>query len=73
MDNNTHTENGIIGGIISICSTVFAWISVANLQTFMAVMASFVAVITGVFAIVHYYYSIKEKKQLINKNNSHGK
>lgn len=66
--DNTHSENGAIGGVISFCSTIFAWLNLVNWQPVMATIASFVAVVTGVFASVHYYYSIKEKKQLINKN-----
>lgn len=57
--------NPLMSTVLSIFSTVWAFISIANFQTFMAIVASCVAIVSGFFAIRYYWYATKEKKQTL--------
>lgn len=65
---NQHTSP-LMSTVLSILSTVWAFISIANLQTVMAIVASCVAMVSGFFAIRYYWYATKEKKQSIKSLN----
>ena len=52
-----------ISTMVSIGSSVFAWISLQNAKDMTALAASGMAGIAAYFSIRYYYYATKEKKQ----------
>lgn len=62
MEHSPNHYQGILGTIVSISSTLMAWISLQNAQTLAALFASCIAAISGVLAARYYWYAAKEKK-----------
>jgi uncharacterized membrane protein len=66
-----HHGNHLLAAInmaISFASGFFALINMSTVQSIAGIVASCIAVISGVFAARYYYYAAKEKKQnLISK------
>lgn len=62
MEHNNNPFAATISLGISIFSSIFAFISLANLQSFMAITGSLVAMISGGFAIRYYWYATKKVK-----------
>ncbi len=61
-----HDVKGILATCVSGLSTTLAWISIADTQALLGVFASLIAIISGIYAIRHFHYSIKEKKLRID-------
>jgi thiamine monophosphate synthase len=51
--------------IITFFSSIFAMISLANMQAMATMAASGIAIVSGVFAARYYYYAAKEKKEVL--------
>lgn len=66
-----HFGNGIAGTLLSVISSMLAWISLQNFQTFMAIAASTVAVVSGCLAGYNWWLTIKEKRLKINNHKNH--
>lgn len=61
MDGQHHSD-GLVSTLICVFSTVFAWVSIKDVQTIAAIVASLVAVVSGGFAIRYYYHATKKLK-----------
>lgn len=61
MDGQHHSD-GLVSTTICMVSTIFAWVSIKDVQTIAAIIASLVAVVSGGFAIRYYYHATKKLK-----------
>ena len=59
--NNSDNAAGPFSAMLSICSSILAWVSFRDVQTFFSIGASSVAIISGVFAIRYYRKQFKNK------------
>lgn len=57
MENN---GTGLLSVIVSMLSATFAWITAKDVQVYVSITAGLVAIVSGVFAIRHYYLSTKK-------------
>ena len=64
--NNT-SPYAPINLLISILSTIMAFITLHDAQTLLALVSAFIAILSGFFAARYYYYGSREKKLLIKK------
>jgi len=62
--DNTIPEASLI---LTIFSTIVAIVSIKDVQIILGIVASMVAIISGIFAIRYYYLSSKEKSQILKK------
>lgn len=63
--NHMHSLKALGSAIISSLSAIFAWISLKDAQVIVAIIASGIAAISGLFALRYYWYATKEKKERI--------
>jgi len=61
MDGQHHSD-GLVSTTICMVSTIFAWMSINDVQTIAAIISSLVAVVSGGFAIRYYYHATKKLK-----------
>jgi uncharacterized membrane protein len=67
--NEIHTiMKGTGNTLVSITSSAIAWISLRDAQMIVALVASCIAIVSGVLAALYWYYSILEKRQLLKKS-----
>ena len=59
-----------VSTLVSIASSTYAWISIAQAKDIAALFASIIAAVATYFSIRYYYYATKEKKQSIKLNKS---
>ena len=60
----------VINMIVSFGTGFFALINMSTVQSIAGIVASCIAVVSGIFAARYYWYAAKEKKQNILKNKS---
>jgi hypothetical protein len=63
MEHTPHDFSYPISAALSLLSVVIAWISLRDAQIVIAIIASVVAIVSGLFAVRYYYYATKEKKK----------
>lgn len=65
MENPQHSDPYLaaVSTVISMVSAFFALISIKDAQAIAGLVASAVAIVSGVFAIRYYYHSTKKLKQ----------
>ena len=61
MDGQHHSD-GLVSTTICMVSTIFAWISIKDVQTISAFIASLIAIVSGVMGIRYYYHATKKLK-----------
>jgi len=61
MDGQHHSD-GLVSTTICMVSTIFAWISIKDVQTIAAFIASLIAIVSGVMGIRYYYHATKKLK-----------
>ncbi len=66
LEHNHHhhsPEMAVVSMIISLSSGFIAFVSMGTIQTIVPLVASGIAIMSGVMAIRYYWYATKEKKQ----------
>lgn len=62
MDVNNNEGSGIISLMISISTTVFAWITIKDIQMIATLAATVISSIAGILASLSYIKKIKNDK-----------
>lgn len=70
MDHLPH-GNATLSMILSFVFSILAWLTVKDAQVILGIIASSIAIISGISAIRYYWLAIDEK--LRNKNNTKDK
>jgi hypothetical protein len=61
MDNqNNHPVSAAISSTISLSTALFAVITVQQVQAYLTMTASAIAILSGAFAIRYYYFATKK-------------
>jgi hypothetical protein len=64
MENNNHHPVGAaVSSTVSLLSALFAIITMQNVQMYLTMTASVIAITSGVFAIRYYYYATNKIKK----------
>jgi uncharacterized membrane-anchored protein len=62
------STKAMLNTIVSIFSTMIAWISIKDAQTMITFIASCIAAGSGLLAARYYWFAAKEKKDSIQRN-----
>jgi cytosine/uracil/thiamine/allantoin permease len=63
MDSNFNVEGGgPVCAVISIIAIPFAWMGVKETQVALAMIASLIAICSGIMAIRYYWYATKRTR-----------
>ena len=63
MDNNFNVEGGgPVCALISLIAIPFAWMGIKETQVALAMIASLIAICSGLMAIRYYYYATKKSR-----------
>jgi hypothetical protein len=64
MENqNNHPVGAAVSSTISMLTALFAILTMENVQMYLTMSASFVAIVSGAFAIRYYYHATKKIKK----------
>ncbi len=61
--HSSHPIGAAVSSTISLLSASFAVFTLQNLQIYLTMTASVIAIVSGMFAIRHYYYATKRIKK----------
>ena len=61
--HSSHPIGAAVSSTISLLSASFAVFTLQNLQIYLTMTASAIAIVSGMFAIRHYYYATKRIKK----------
>lgn len=62
MDNNNHPIAAGFSACVSLCSALYAVITLEQVQAYLTMSASIIAVLSGVFAIRYYWIATNKIK-----------
>jgi len=64
MENqNNHPVGAAVSSTISMLTALFAVLTIENVQMYLTMSASLIAVVSGTFAIRYYYHATKKIKK----------
>ena len=63
MDNQQHPIVGAVTSCISLMSALFAVITIEQVQAYLTLSASSIAILSGTFAIRYYWYATRKIKK----------
>jgi hypothetical protein len=61
-------KNNIEFSILSILSGMLSWITLTNAQYLLSVIASIIALLSGIMALRYYYYAGNLKRKQLKKD-----
>lgn len=63
MDNQHNPIVGVVTSCISLMSALFAVITIEQVQAYLTLSASSIAILSGTFAIRYYWYATRKIKK----------
>lgn len=60
---NTHPVGAAVSSTISVLTATFAILTLQQVQLYLTMSASIIAILSGIFAIRYYYYATKKIKK----------
>lgn len=67
MEHHSNPLAALLYTVVSFTATIFAWVTIKDVQIMAGICASLVAIVSGSFAIRYYYYSTKKVKDDFKK------
>lgn len=66
MDNNINVENGNMSAFCSVLLGIVTWFTPQNVEYGLKILVAIGSIVTAVMAIRYYYFATKEKKRLLD-------
>ena len=67
-DHNINTNNPVTLVICTIVSWTSVIITLQNIDIYLRIICSLIAIVTGIFACINWHWSIKKNKKMAKKD-----